>query len=118
MTTIVDMTSRFKSHPKRVMDSRDEFMSKTRNSQVITYSLEHFTSCFLNDPQLLKAIHVRLYNFKEDQRPEAHRYFISWDDIPRDEDEDWHKFQRKVDFQLKEFLTELKVHSNVIEGQL
>ncbi|MBN1330632.1 MAG: hypothetical protein JXA54_14255 [Candidatus Heimdallarchaeota archaeon] len=118
MTTVAEMPNRFSNSPKRVMDSRDEFLSKIRNSQIITYTLEYFTSCFINDPRFLKAIQVRIYNFMENKRPEITQYLISWEDVPQDEMEDWQKFQSKVDDQMQEFLSELKGYSNVMEGTL
>ncbi len=118
MTTIAEMPSRFSNSPKRVMDSRDEFLSKIRNSQIITYTLEYFTTCFLSDHKRLKAIQVRVYHFMENKRPEITQYLISWEDVPQDETEDWQKFQSKVDAQMQEFLSELKGYSNVIEGTL
>ncbi|HUT81159.1 MAG TPA: hypothetical protein VMZ29_08145 [Candidatus Bathyarchaeia archaeon] len=118
MTTIAEMPNRFSSSPKRVMDSRDEFLSKIRNSQIITYTLEYFTCCFLNDPRYLKAIQLRVYHLMENKRPEITQYLISWEDVPQNEVDDWLKFQSKVDAQMQEFLSELKGYSYVMEGTL
>lgn len=100
------------------MDSQNEFNKRIKKSQIITYSIEFFSSCFLDDPRHMKAIHVRLYTLQQDQRPEINNYVISWEDIPRSDEEDWNTFQSKVNDQLEEFLFELKEHSNVVEGSL
>ncbi|NHJ40645.1 MAG: hypothetical protein FK731_11480 [Asgard group archaeon] len=118
MTSIVELPMRIKTNTKRVIDRRDEFLSKIQNSQLITYTLEYFTSCFQTDNRYLKAIHVRLYHLHQDQRPQIDNYMISWEDVPNDEGNNWSDFQVKVDFQLKEFLSELKLNSNIVEGSL
>ncbi|NHK33025.1 MAG: hypothetical protein FK730_16880 [Asgard group archaeon] len=118
MTSIVELPTRIKTNTKRVIDRRDEFLSKIQESQFITYSLEYFTSCFQTDQRNLKAVHVRLYNLHQDQRPQIDHYMISWEDVPNDEDDNWLDFQMKVNFQLKEFLSELKLNSNIVEGSL
>lgn len=118
MTSIVELPTRIKTNTKRVIDRRDEFLKKIQNSQLITYTLEYFTSCFQTDQKHLKAIQVRLYNLHQDQRPHIDHYMISWEDVPNDEGDNWLDFQVKVDFQLKEFLSELRLNSNIIEGSL
>ena len=112
------MPLRFNGTIKKIMDSRNEFRRKIKKSQIITYSIEYFSSCFLNDPRYMKTIHVRLYNLQQDQRPEISNYLISWEDVPRNEEEDWYTFQSRVNIRLDDFLIELKEHSNVIEGTL
>lgn len=118
MTTIVEMPLRFDSAIKKIMDSRDEFSKKIKKSQIITYSVEFFHSCFLDDPKHMKAIHVRLYNLQQDQHPEINNYMISWEDIPRNDEEDWTAFQSRINDQLVDFLSELNEHANVVEGSL
>ncbi|MBK5112898.1 MAG: hypothetical protein KGD59_14420 [Candidatus Heimdallarchaeota archaeon] len=118
MTTIVEMPLRFDGQIKKIIDSRSEFKKKIKKSQIITYSVEFFSSCFLDDPRHMKGIHVRLYNLQQDQRPEINNYVISWEDIPRNDEEDWNNFQSKVNDQLEAFLFELKEHTNVVEGSL
>jgi hypothetical protein len=103
---------------KKILDSRSEFKKKIKKSQIVTYSVEFFSSCFLDDPRYMKAIHVRLFNLQQDQRPDVNNYVISWEDIPRDDEEDWNAFQSKVNGQLEEFLLELKTQTNVVEGSL
>lgn len=118
LTTIVEKPPRFSSSIKKIMDSREEFSKQIKNSKVITYSLEYFANCFADDPKHLKAIHVRLYNFHTNHRPEVNNYVISWEDILQDEEEKWNDFQSKVNNQLMEFLSDLKLQTNVIEGSL
>ncbi len=118
MTTIVEMPLRFNGAIKKIMDSRNEFKKRIKKSQIITYSIEYFSSCFLDDPRYMKAIHVRLYNLQQDQRPEINNYVISWEDTPRNDEEEWGTFQTRVNGQLEDFLFELKEHANVVEGSL
>jgi len=118
MTTIVEMPLRFDGTIKKIMDSRNEFKKRIKKSQIITYSIEYFSSCFLDDPRHMKAIHIRLYNLQQNQRPEINNYVISWEDTPRNEEEDWNAFQLRVNDQLEDFLFELKEHANVVEGSL
>ena len=49
----------------------------------------------------MKAIHVRLYNLQQDQRPEISNYVIPWEDIPRNDEEDWNTFQSLGDAYLE-----------------
>ena len=118
LTTVVEKSPRFSSSIKKIMDSRDEFSRHIKSSKIITYSLDYFASCFADDPRHLKAIHVRLYNFQKNRRPEVNNYLISWEDVPQDEEEQWLDFQSRVNGQLMEFLADLKQHANAIEGSL
>jgi len=43
---------------------------------------------------------------------------ISWEDVPRNDEEDWTVFQSRVNDQLVDFLSELNEHTNVVEGSL
>ncbi|NHJ47137.1 MAG: hypothetical protein FK733_05045 [Asgard group archaeon] len=118
MIGIVELPKRVKTTTKRIVDSQDEFLNKINSSQLITYSLDYFASCFRTDQVQLKSVNVRLFNLNQNHRPEITQYMISWEDISKEKDESWLDFQVKVDFQLKQFLTELKDRANVIEGSL
>ena len=118
MTTIVELSKTYVRDAQRVMDSKASFLEKVQNSRLVTYSLEYFSSCFLDDKRLIKTVNVRLFNFEADRRPETTQYVISWEDIPHDDSLSWQQFQVKVNRYLKNFLEELQTHSNVFEGPL
>jgi len=118
VTTIVEFSKAYSRQTQRVMDGKAAFLEKVRNSQLVAYSLEYFSSCFLDDKRLLKAVNMRLYNFKAEHRPETIQYVISWEDVPHDEGLSWQQFQVKVNRYLRDFLEELQTHSNVFEGPL
>ena len=115
MTTVIEIPNRLNNITKRIIDSQEEFNIKIKNSQIITYSIEYFANCFLDEPKHLKAVHIRLYNFKENQRPEINQYLISWEDIPQTDEETWNNFRFKVDKQLKDFLNEITTYSRALE---
>ena len=100
------------------MDSQEEFDSLIEQSQIITYTVEHFSDCFSDGPSLFKAIQVRLYQLPKNKRPVIDEYLISWEDLKRHDSESWDDFKRKVHTHLKNFLLKLKNNSNIIEGSL
>ncbi|HUU76832.1 MAG TPA: hypothetical protein VMX55_00710 [candidate division Zixibacteria bacterium] len=118
MTTIVEMPLRYNIGIKRIMDSREEFYNKIKSSQFITYTLEYFADCFTDDPRLLKAVNVKVYNLAQSQRPDVNQFTFTWEDVPRKEEENWQEFRMKVDSQLKKFLNELNDSTNAIEGKI
>ena len=118
MTTIVETPMKYKSSIKKIMDSQKEFQSLIEQSQIITYTVEHFSDCFSDSPTMFKAIQVRLYQLPKNKRPVIDEYLISWEDITREDDESWEDFKRKVHTHLKNFLRKLKSNSNIIEGSL
>jgi len=118
MTTIVEFSKEYQGQAQRVMDRKAEFFDSVRKSRLVTYTVEYFSSCFLDDKRLMKAINVRLFNLKSNQRPETLHYIISWEDIPHNDGLTWQQFQVKVNRYLRAFLEELLTHSNVFEGSL
>ena len=117
MTTVVEMPLRTDEKTKRVNDGKDEFFAKIKKSQFVTYTREYFADCFLDDPRLVKAINFRLLNLKSGQRPAISNYTVSWEDIPREEEENWLGFQQKVNEQLKKFLVDLESKAKIVEGK-
>ena len=118
MTTIVEMPLRLSEKTKRINDSRDEFYSEIRKSQIVTYTREFFADCFEDDPRFLKAINVRVYKLNPKQQPRMNNYAFTWEDIPRGEEELWKEYRLKVDNQLKKFLSDLEENCNIVEGSI
>ena len=118
MTTIVEMPLRYNTGVKKIADSREEFYRKIKSSQLITYTLEYFADCFIDSPRLLKAVNVKLYNLARSQRPDVSEFTFNWEDVSREEEEQWQSFRKKVHKHLKKFLKELKESSNAIDSAL
>lgn len=101
---------------KRIIDHPLEFQQEIRRSQIVSFTVEFFSDCFMDLARRLKAVHVHLLH--PHQRPAISHYVRSWEEIPHESGEKWLDYQLKVDSYLKRFIHELQSNHNAIEGPL
>jgi hypothetical protein len=89
-----------------------------QESNIICYTVEYFTDCFMDNARMMKAIHIRLYLVHTNQRPTIANYSLSWEDFPQNRQENWNEFRKKVHQKVNGLVTELQSNPKAIAGSL
>ncbi|MBD3191921.1 MAG: hypothetical protein GF308_14835 [Candidatus Heimdallarchaeota archaeon] len=116
MATLTRLSTCKNRKMKRIIDYPEEFQQEICRSQIVSFTVEFFSDCFMDLSQRLKAVHVHLLN--PYQRPAISHYIRSWEEIPQEGSEKWVNYQLKVDKYLRQFIHELQSNYRAIEGPL